>query len=79
LLKEIDSLRNMVLGIVDENKTEKENSVETKVDEIKTLEIEKFKAEVQDLKSGKGEMEQMVIEMRNHLKEMQVSETRAKK
>jgi len=69
----------MVLGIVDENKTEKENSVETKVDEIKTLEIEKFKAEVQDLKSGKGEMEQMVIEMRNHLKEMQVSETRAKK
>jgi len=68
LLKEIDSLRSMVLGIVDD-KTEKES--ENKVEEIRNIEIDKFKDEVSQLKSSKESMEVMVVEMRNHLKEMQ--------
>lgn len=66
LLKEIDSLRSMVLGIV-----ETENGSNSQAPTIPNLQEQQIQSEVQQLKSSKEQMESMVIEMRNNMREME--------
>ncbi|GMI40899.1 hypothetical protein TeGR_g13622, partial [Tetraparma gracilis] len=71
LLKEIDSLRSMVLGIVDESPDKRRGSSSTDIAINKNEVVGAFKEEVQELKESKQQMESIIFEMRNHMREME--------
>lgn len=69
--QEIDSLRSMVLGIVETGNEEGVAAGSLVVAPQPDKKSEQLQQEVLELKSSKEQMEGMVIEMRNYMREIE--------